>query len=815
MYLKYPKSILLVVSLLLIFLSPYIKKVDIDASSETLLLKNDKDLEFTREVNKIYGSPDYLVITYSPHQDLLADATLEDISSLSLELKKLPTVESVTSILNVPLLQDPSKSIKDIVKHIPTLKTDKVDKRLVKKEFLTSALYKDNLVSDDFKTTAILVNLKDDKNYDKLLTKRNNLLFKQNNSKLSKQEQQTLLNTQIAFKKYRDKVREKNHQNILKIREIIKQHKSNAQLFLGGVNMITDDMISFVKSDIMSYGVIVLLLIVLIIWSILKQFRFVVLSVSILLSTIVLMLELIGIFGWELTVVSSNFISLEMIITMSLIIHLSVHYNEELHKHHNLTHIQIIKKTIESMFKPCLFVVLTTIAGFASLVASGILPVINLGLIMSVGVALSLLVTFVLFPTIMVLFKRPKSKKINKTDFFLTNKLADFTQHHTKTIFVVSLLVVVFSVTGAKQIIVENSFINYFKKNTEIYKGMKVIDKKLGGTTPLDIIINLEDKKQATKNDDENDMFSSFEDEFDKQENQNQYWFTATKMKKIEQIHDYLNSLDAVGKVLSFATTLKVTRKINHGKNLDNLELAFLYNELSDKNKKVLIKPYLNLNDNQIRFTVRIIDSKKGLRRGELLARIQKDIHQKFDIKSKNIRLANMMVMYNNMLESLFSSQIKTLSIVLLMLFMVFVMLFKSLKIAFIASIANIIPVGVIFGFMGWMAIPLDMMTITIAAISLGIAVDDTIHYLYRFQEEIKKDYDYNLAMHRSHTSIGNAMYYTTLIIMIGFSVLTLSNFYPTIYFGLLTMLAMFMAIVADLILLPRLILWLQPWKIR
>jgi len=807
MYLKYPKTVLLIVVLFIFFLATNIYKVDIDASSETLLLKNDKDLAFTRQINKIYASSEYLVITYSPHKDLLADETLRDIASISSEVEKLAPVSSVISILNVPLLKEPSESIKSIVKHIPTLQTDDVNKTLVKREFLTSALYKKHLVSEDFKTTAILVNLKSDKKYNELLSKRNDLLSKGNEKELSKIE--------LEFKQYREKIREINHNNILNIRAILNKHKDNAQVFLGGVNMITDDMISFVKSDVATYGTIVLLLIILIIWRVLKLFRFVFISITILMASVISIVGLIGLLGLEVTVVSSNFISLQMIITMSLVVHLSVHYKEELYNNPDMTHLQIIKKTIDAMFKPCLFVILTTIAGFSSLVASGIVPVINLGWIMSIGVFISLILTFILFPTLMLLFKKPKikiEKNQNQKQSF-TQKIAYFTLHHKKAVFLTSIIIIIFSITGAKQVIVENSFIDYFKKDTEIYKGMKVIDEQLGGTTPLDIIINFPVKKTEVTTDDMDDEFSSFEDEFDKEENQNQYWFTSKKMQKIEEIHDYLDSLPEIGKVLSFATTLKITRDLNHGKNLDNLELAFLYNELPEKYKEILIKPYLNLKDNQVRLTVRVIDSMKGLRRGILLEKIKKDIHQKFDIKKENIRLANMMVMYNNMLESLFSSQIKTLSIVLIVLSIIFILLFRSIKIAIIASIANIVPVSVIFGFMGWVNIPLDMMTITIAAISLGIAVDDTIHYIYRFQEEIKKDYNYEKALYRSHTSIGDAMFYTTMIIIIGFSVLVLSNFYPTIYFGLLTMIAMFMAIIADLILLPRLILWLKPWK--
>lgn len=284
-------------------------------------------------------------------------------------------------------------------------------------------------------------------------------------------------------------------------------------------------------------------------------------------------------------------------------------------------------------------------------------------------------------------------------------------------------------------------------------------------------------------------------------------------MTQIEAIHDYLDSLPAVGKVLSLATTIKVARSVNDGKDLDSVAYAYIYNELPNKYKDILLKPYLDLQNNQVRFTVRIIDSMKDLRRDELLKRIQREIHEKLGVPKENIRLANMMVMYNNMLQSLFNSQIKTLGIVLLSLFVMFLILFKSFKVAIIASMVNIIPVGVIFGFMGWFALPLDMMTITIAAISLGIAVDNTIHYLYRFKQEYKKDNNYLASMHRAHATIGSAMYYTSMIIMFGFSVLALSSFYPTIHFGLLIMLAMFMAVIADLLLLPMLIVLIKPFK--
>ncbi|MEA3372942.1 MAG: MMPL family transporter, partial [Campylobacterota bacterium] len=593
--------------------------------------------------------------------------------------------------------------------------------------------------------------------------------------------------------------------------------RGETALFLGGANMIADDMISFVKYDLRTYGTMVLLLLIFFMWLVFRQWRFILIPIMILLLSVVATTGFLGLFGWEVTVVSSNFISLQMIITMSLIIHLIVRYRELLQTRPDAPHREIVLEAAVSMFKPCFYVVITTIAGFSSLVACDILPVINLGWMMSAGVAISLAIAFLVFPAVMMLLKKRPPDIFFESRFVLTKRLGRWTERFGKTILAVSAAVLLFSISGAALLIVENSFIDYFKKSTEIYQGMKVIDRQLGGTTPLDIIIDFPQESSelpaSSDTDEEADEFDDFEAEFESIEHEEQYWFTSGKMNEIEKIHDYLDALPEVGKVLSFATTLKVGREINQGKDLDNLDLALFYNELPEQYKKILLQPYLSLENNQARFTLRIIDSMKDLRRDELLKRIKRELHEKVGVPAENIRLASMMVMYNNMLQSLFNSQIMTLGIVLVILSTMFLILFRSLKIALIATVANVIPVGGVLGFMGWAGIPLDMMTITIAAISLGIAVDDTIHYLHRFKIEVAKDGDYIAAMHRSHASIGYAMYYTSVAIMIGFSVLVLSNFVPTIYFGLLTMLAMFMAIVADLLLLPKLILLIRPFR--
>ncbi len=817
--LTYPKAVLATVALLVGLLGLFSFRMEIDASSETLLLQHDRDLAFTREVNKRFHNPDYLVITYTPNTKELLDArTLADIGTLSNELLKLKNVESITSILNVPLLQHTGgANLAERLKNIPTLEEAGIDKEKVKAEFRTSPIYANNLVSPDLKTTALMINFQDDTRYFELLYKRNDLSDKRDAGTMTPEEAEAFKLAEAEFKAYRDRIREENHQTILDIRQIIAEHQGDAQLFLGGINMIADDMVSYVKYDLKTYGGVVLALLIVVMWVVFRQIRFILLPVLILGLSVLATTGLLGLFGWEVTVVSSNFISLQLIVTISLVIHLTVRYREQLTKAPEEDHRTTILNATTAIFIPCVFVILTTIAGFCSLMVGDLLPVINLGWMMSAGIFISLIITFLVFPAVMVLLPKEAPDTHFESHFVLTRNLGKMAEHGSKIIIVVTAAIAVFSATGASKLKVENSFIDYFKSSTEIYQGMAVIDKQLGGTTPLDVVIDFApEKKPEAKNASaaaqSADEFDDFEAEFEAMEADEAYWFTSAKMAKIEAIHDYLQSVEGIGKVSSFGTTLKVGRGLNGGEDLDNLELALLYKELPDRFKNFLIKPYLNLENNQVRFSMRIVDSMPELRRDALLKKIKQELHEKVGVPAEDIRLASMMVMYNNVLQSLFNSQIKTLGLVVIILGAMFFLLFRSVKIGLIAMVVNVVPVSMVFGVMGWVGIPLDIMTITIAAISMGIAVDDTIHYLHRFRIEVARDGDYLAAMHRSHASIGYAMYYTTVAIMLGFSVLVLSNFLPTIYFGLLTVLTMFMAITADLLLLPALLVLFKPF---
>ncbi|MEA3288820.1 MAG: MMPL family transporter [Campylobacterota bacterium] len=813
--LKYPKVTIAILFLFVALMGSFALKLEIDASSETLLLEGDKDLAYTRDISKQFYANDLLVVTYTTNSELLSNENLNNIINISNQIKKLDIVDSITNITNVPLLDSTDIPLSELLKHIPTVMSEGIDKKRVKKELLSSPVFKENLVSDDFKTTAILINLKRDEKYFELINNRDSFVKLLKSRKLTKEEQKNYHKAQDELKTYRDQIRVENHNNIEFIRQILKEFQSShneVELNLGGVDMIADDMVEFVKYDLKTFGVVIVILLLAILYMLFKEIKWVVIPVIISTTSIIITSGIFGFAGWEITVISSNFISLQLIMNISLIVHLIVKYNELASKYPNKPVENIVNLSTLSMAKPSFFVVITTIAGFSSLVFSSILPVIQFGWMMSAGILVSLMVTFILFPILVILLSKSTPEE-QFEEHPVTSKIARIVLNNKRTILISTIIVVLFSITGALKLRVENSFIDYFKKDTQIYQGMKLIDQKLGGTTPLDIIVTFKQNSDEISNievepEPMDDEFENFEDEFDMEaEDQEEYWFTKTKVDKIKQIHNYLETHEAIGKVISLGTIADLATQLTKSDEIDTLTMALLYKKLPEEYKNTLIYPYVNIEQNIARISTRVIDSQPDLKRDQLIKTINSDLSKMIDNEHYDFKVTNLLVMYNNMLQSLFDSQIKTIGVVIAILFSMFLLLFKDLKIAVIAIIANTVPVSVIFGFMGWMDIPLDMMTITIAAISIGIAVDNTIHYIHRYRYEYFKQKDSIAAMLSGHKSIGRAMFYTSTIIITGFSILIMSNFIPTIYFGILTAIAMFMAIAADLMLLPVLLI--------
>jgi len=817
--LQQPVATIILTLVLCAYLGFYAKDFKLDASADSLVLENDQALKYYRAIKARYGSDDFLVITYTPEQELFSKPVLQDLQQMKQQILQVDRVASVTSILDVPLTQSPPVSLGELSEGIRTLENSDVDIAMARKEFLASPLYRNLIISPDGETTAIQVNLQRDKKYFELLHERNRLREKQIGTKLSSAEAKQLARVSEQFKDYSHSLQDQEAQLIARIRDIMAQHQTMAKMHLGGVPMIAADSIAYVQNDLQTFGGGVVLFIIATLAIAFRQPRWVILPMVTCLLAGIMMVGLLGLLEWRVTVVSSNFLSILLIITLSLTIHIIVRYRELQTLNPVQDQYNLVQQSIESKFLPSFYTAITTMVAFASLIVSGIRPVIDFGWMMVMGISIAFVLTFTFFPATLCLLKSAEpGRKLRDITGKVTAFLAHFIQRHKVTTLVTAVILALLSLIGIDQLTVENRFIDYYKQDTEIYQGMLLIDQKLGGTTPLDVIIDApkwfneqQESPQASAEDLDMDFELELDEDAEAGITATSYWFNYNQMEQIAAIHNYLDSLTETGKVLSIYTTVSMLEQLRDNEDLNDFFLSIIYKRVPDEIRRQLIAPYMTKDGNQIRFSVRVIDSDKTLKREALLEKIQHHLVNDMGLEPEQVHLSGMVVLYNNMLQSLFQSQIMTIGVVFLAILAMFVVLFKSIRLAILAIIPNMLAAATVLGLMGLANIPLDMMTITIAAICIGIAVDDTIHYVHRYKEEFPHDQGYWESVRRCHASIGRAMYYTSLIITLGFSILALSNFNPMMYFGLLTGFAMMMALLANLTLLPLFIALVRP----
>ena len=785
--LKNPKTIFLVLIVAILSFGYFSKDFRLDASSETLLIEGDPDLAYLKEVTERYGSKDFLILTYTPNEGMITDNSVNNLLSLKYKIQSLNWVHSVITLLDIPLLNNSDAPLQERLASFKTLKDEGVDRDRGFKEILNSPVFRNFVISENGNTSGIIVNIKENKEL-------------KNIDNLSKEEIEAL----------KDKIKKQNHENILEIRQVIQSYGDVGKIYLGGIPMIADDMMTFIKSDIVVFGLGVLLFIIATLWFVFRKLIWIVVPISSCLFSVVIMMGLLGILGWKVTVISSNFIALMLILTMAMNIHMSTRFLQLRKDYPAKNNFEIISLTTNKMFWPILYTVLTTVFAFLSLIFSGIKPIIDFGWMMTFGLITSFIITFTLLPTLLNFAPTKNITLIKEQDSKITSFLGSLSLNNKNTIFGVTGIVIILSVIGISKLEVENSFINYFNKNTEIYKGMKLIDEELGGTTPLEVILKFPDNK-GKETSTEDDEFEDWGDEGE--ENDEKYWFTKDKIDKIASVHNYLDSLPQIGKVLSFSSIIEVATQLNNNKPLGTLEMGVLYSKIPQNIKTEIIDPYLSIEDNEARISLRIIDSQENLRRNDLINKINFDLKDKIGLKENEFKLAGVLILFNNLLQSLFKSQILTLGLVMIGIFSMFIILFRNIKLSLIGVVPNFIAAFFILGIIGLLGIPLDMMTITIAAITIGIAVDNSIHYIYRFKEEFSKIKDYNKTLKKCHSTVGVAILNTSITIVFGFSILVLSKFIPTIYFGVFTGIAMLLAMISVLTLLPSLILIVKPFS--
>jgi uncharacterized protein len=849
--LEKPLFVLLFIVAVVATASLGLPNVKLDASSDSLTLESDRALDFFREVNSRYSSGSILVVTYQVEGDLYSADSLDTLQQLRDELAQLDRVASVQSILDVPLLYSPIVGLTGLGGELPTLLDEGVDLELAKQEFHSNPIYRDTLVSEDNQTTAVLINLEVDRQGIDLVRERDALLLKQNQSGLSEQETTRLEQVSAEYLIYRTAATQRDGERVQQVRDIVDKYKDRAHLFVGGADMVTADMLTFIRSDMINFGLGIFAFIVLTLVVIFRQFKLVILPLLNCAFSLTIMLGFLGWIDWRLSVISSNFTLILMIVTLALSVHLIVRFQEVCRKNPDTPLKDRVQEMALAMMRPCFYTVLTTMVAFVSLVVSDIRPVIDFGWMMTIGISVALLQTFLLIPAGLILmggsFRGGSAKEPQYTLVF--SRIAD---RASVLVFSVAAVLAIGAVFGLGKLTVENRFIDYFKSTTEIYQGMEVIDRNLGGTMSLDVVFDAPlgwnevpvAEASADLSAEEADLFGGggfddgfggdgfgddlfsddpfaeddlfggggFGDEGSSSAGGFSYWWNSIEIETIEAMHAYLESLPDIGKVNSLATATELAADQN-GARLNDIELIFLRQNLGADLENTLINSYLNDEIAQTRLATRVKETGDQLQRDALIQQVQDYAVEELGLAPEQVRVTGLIVLYNNMLQSLFGSQIQTLVAVFFGIMLMFAVLFRSIKISLIAIVPNFLAAGIVLGSMGLFGIPLDLMTITIAAISVGMGVDNSIHYIHRFRDELAADGDYPAAMHRSHATIGRALIYTAITIIAGFSLLSLSNFIPSIYFGLFTSLAMTAALVGSLTLLPAMLVLFRPFK--
>lgn len=852
-----PAAVLVGILVLVILAASQLDQIKLDASSDSLLLQGDPDLAYFREVSGHYAASEFLVLTWAPDGPMLHPDSLEPLAAMVEELRAIPGVISVTSLLDVPLLESPPLSLTDLSRAdaLPTLRDPQVDRELAFIELTTSPVYKNLLLGEAGDVSAVQVSLETNSALQGLLDEREQLRASASNGLLSAADAMRLDEVEVQYDIGLAAETELRRALVADVRGIADRYRPYAQIFVGGVPMIAADMLAFVESDLVTFGAAIVGIMLLVLAVIFRDWRWVAAPVLNCLATALLMLGLLAFLDWRMTVISSNFVAVLLIVTLSLSVHLVVRYRELEHTQPDWHRAERAAQAARLMLVPCLYTAATTIVAFGSLLVAGIQPVIDFGMMMTVGILVGFAMTFTFMPAAMAAMPEPERRLRLAPDPAFTRHMADHVEHFGGLVLVIALLLAVIAGWGITRLQVENRFIDYFKPSTEIYQGMELLDARLGGTIPLDVVLyppastsdakSPETRPRAARApvgpdadladpavgdepllnadfptgeaddffaDDPfaDDPFGSDDPFSDGLGTAPSFWFTVQGRALLDKAHAIIDARPETGKVLSLSTAFEVMDGL-YGATLGAVEMALVQNSMPKDVNDTLVRPYFSADHEEARISVRAMETSESLRRDAFLKDLRETLIRELEVEPEQVQFTSLLVLYNNVLQSLFSSQILTLGAVFLAIGLMFWVLFRSLSLALLALAPNILAAAMVLGIMGIMGIPLDIMTITIAAIVVGIGVDDCIHYIHRFRLEFAKDQSYHAAMHRSHASIGRAMYYTTVTVIVGFSLLMFSNFTPSLYFGALTVVAMTAAVAGALLLLPKLLLLFKP----
>lgn len=822
----WPRAILLVLLALVCAAAVGIRDFRLDASADSLLLDDDPALRELREVNGEYSlGGDFMIATWQPQGDPFAPQQLADLRALVEDLRQLEGVSAVLSLLDAVIFPEEELSLGRLVEEMKILGQDSVDPGLARRAVTQSPIFRNYMISPQGDVSGILVSVAPvSRESDALITERYRLRDSgADPARLAQVEARIAANNQDYLGR--------STRLVAQAREVVRRHTANgAQVHLGGPPLIIADMVDAVRQDLWVFGIAALGVFGLILSLLLRRLLWVVLPLSASMLTVGAMLGLLGLIGWEVTVVSSNFVALVMILSLSLGVHLVVRHRE-LSSRLQVSDAELARATATQMFLPCAFASLTTAVAFGSLLVAGIKPVIEFGRMMMLGMAVAMAVVFTLIPAALTLGGKgrrvPAAEETQKPGM-LGGALAWLALRPPWMVIGLAVGLGLLMLAGLTRLQVDNRFIDYFRQTTEIYRGMELIDTRLGGTVPMDVVLrapaswtergsfDAEEAALLAEEDEElAELFGSLEEDAPAEEPdalQDSYWMTTAGIEQLRRVQRQIEAVPGIGKVISVLTTVRTGEQLRRGP-LNDLERAVMVNALPAAIREQLFAPYLSADGHSVRLSTRVVESTRDLRRAELLDRVEQAV-QRAGVARDRFHVIGVAVLYSNTLQSLYGSLQGSLVIVLAAVLLMLLVLFRSFKVALLATSPNLLAALIVLGCMGWFGLPLDIMTVMVASISIGIAVDNSIHYSYRYRSEVQSGRDWKDALYRSHATIGRGIYFTSMTIIGGFLIFLLSYFIPTILFGALTSLAMVMGLVGSMTLLPALYLYFRPFKV-
>ncbi|MBI2386140.1 MAG: MMPL family transporter [Elusimicrobia bacterium] len=777
-----PRTVLLAFLAVTAALGWHARRFKIDAGADTLLTKDNRHYVQTNVVDRRFDAREFLLVAYKPRaRPVLSEATFADLRGLKARLLRLERVESVRSLLDVPL---PPRSgalaagsdLSDWTMERRRFRLEELEQRL-----RGHPVYEDLLINKDRSATALQVLFKKDAELDALDGRITGLELRSLTLGLTRGERKELARLKRRAEPLDARLDKIRAAELESIRAVMADYEDDADIYLGGIHVLAQQLIRIITNDLLVFGAAIGAMICLVLFLLFRRLRWVVIPAVCCVCSVLSTVGLFGLLGLKATVISSSFIALQLILTLGISIHLIVQYREYAEKRPDWDQARLVRETLSRKAVPCFYAGFTNVVGFASLLFSRLQPVIDFGWMMSIAMLFSIVSSLILFPALMAMFAKeppPKPPTFSRGLLDLSARLA---RRHSAPVAVCCALALAAGAGGLLLLDVENSFIDYFRDTTRVHEELSFIDRELGGTTPMDITYDIPAEERRK------DLVLS-----------------AASVLAMQRIQEALRRHEAVGKTLSVVDFARLAKEINDGKPLTEYELTAAYLTMEKDLRSDLLGAFFSPEDSQLRLSIRVKDTTAGLDRARLLADVRSDI-EKLGVPADRYRLTGLFVLYQDLLDRLFASQIQTLGVSFAVLALAIFLIFRSLKLALICVAPNVLSTVIVLGLMGWLGIPLDFMTIMIASIAMGITVDDTIHYIDRYLEESRGGSG-EKSIERTHTSVGYALLYTSLIVILGFTLLGFSDFIPSVLFGLLTALAMALAVLFDLTLLPALL---------